>query len=198
MYAKMEFIKLPYLAIAMNTKIIIRTLLSGIILFLWQFVSWAASGLHSGSQNYTPKQDSIMAALSSMNLAEGGYIMPMPQPNASAEDFEKFSKETAGKPWAQVYYHPSKNSNMGVNMLRGVLIDFVLVFLLMFLLDKMPVLGLIQGKMYAVTVGIIAFFAEPYTHFIWYQTPNIWSFLIDAIIPYAIIGLLYAKFWQNK
>lgn len=182
----------------MNKKIIIRTLLSGIILFLWQFVSWAASGLHSGSQTHSPKQDTVMAFFESIQLEEGGYIMPMPKPDATQEEYEKFSKENGNKPWAQVYYHKTKSVNMGMSMLRGVLVDFILVFIMMFLFDKMPMLGLIQGKMYAIAIGLITFMAEPYTHYIWYQTPNIWSYLLDAIVPYAIIGLLYAKFWQNK
>jgi hypothetical protein len=37
----------------------------------------------------------------------------------------------------------------------------------------------------------------PYTNYIWYQTPDIWAHLLDAFVPYALLGFLYARFWRS-
>ena len=181
----------------MNKNIIVRTLLSGIVVFVWQFISWAVSPLHQSSQSHTPKQDTIMQFLNSMNLEEGGYFMPMPKPGSTPEEYEKFANENEGKPWAQLIYHKNNRNDMSLNMIRGLLVDLLLVFLLFGLLDLIPAISILQGALYACTIGIIGFFYEPYTHYIWYQQPGIWSYFLDAIAPYAIIGALYAKFWRK-
>lgn len=181
----------------MNKKLVYRTLLSGLIVFVWQFVSWAASPLHRSSQNHTPKQDSIMLFLNQLNLEEGGYFMPIPKPGSSPEEYEKFANESTGKPWAQLIYHKNNRNDMSLNMLRGLLVDFILVFLLFGILDLIPTMSLNQCILYTCSVGLIGFIYEPYTHYIWYQQPGIWSYLLDALIPYAIIGALYVKFWRR-
>ena len=44
-------------------KTIIASTVGGILLFMWQFLSWTAINLHSPSQQYSPKQDTILALL---------------------------------------------------------------------------------------------------------------------------------------
>jgi len=95
-------------------KTFYRALLGGLILFFYQFLSFAGANFHGNAQAYTEKQDTIMAFL-----------------------------------------------------------------------------------IYLCTVGFVAFLVVPYTNYIWYQTPDIWAHLLDAFVPYAIIGALYARFWRS-
>ncbi len=44
-------------------KSIIGAIVGGIIIFLWQLLSWGVLNLHEAQQKYTPKQDSILAYL---------------------------------------------------------------------------------------------------------------------------------------
>lgn len=44
-------------------KLIVGALVGGIIVFIWSFLSWGLLNLHSAGQQYTPKQDSILAYL---------------------------------------------------------------------------------------------------------------------------------------
>ena len=60
-------------------KTIIGTLVGGIILFMWQFLSWTALDLHRSAQNYSPKQDTILSYLSANLEKEGGYFLPTAQ-----------------------------------------------------------------------------------------------------------------------
>ena len=65
------------------------------------------------------------------------------------------------------------------------------------LLDKVADVNTTQSILYACTVGLFTFLVVPYTNYIWYQTPDIWAHLLDALVPYTLIGALYARFWRS-
>src|SRR6476646_3293002 len=94
-------------------KIFIGSLVGGIIIFMWQFLSWTVLDLHRPAQEYTPKQDSILAYLSTQFDSSAGYMLPNIPKGASSGDMKNLSEKSTGKPWAQVYYHKSLNTNMG-------------------------------------------------------------------------------------
>ncbi len=45
-------------------KILIGGLVGGILLFVWQTISWTVANLHEKGQRYTASQDSILNFLS--------------------------------------------------------------------------------------------------------------------------------------
>ena len=65
-------------------KTIVAALVGGIIIFIWQFLSFALINFHKPAQNYTDKQDAIMTFLNSQQLPEGGYILPNIPDNTTA------------------------------------------------------------------------------------------------------------------
>jgi hypothetical protein len=177
-------------------KLAIRSILGGLILFMYQFVSFAAANFHEKGQAYTEKQDTIMTFLNSLQLENKQYVIPRPSPTATDEERQAFATSGNGKPWAMVNYHTTKNTGMAMPMIRGLLVDILAIFLLFGLLDKIADINSNQSILYAVTVGLFSFIVIPYTNHIWYQLPDIWASLLDAIIPYAILGALYARFWR--
>jgi len=50
---------------------LLSTVLGGLILFFWQFLSFAAINLHGPAQEYTPLDREILAHLDGLNLEEG-------------------------------------------------------------------------------------------------------------------------------
>ena len=48
----------------------------------------------------------------------------------SAEEAQAAMDASAGKPWAQVFYHNSNTTDMGKNMARGFAVDFLAILLL--------------------------------------------------------------------
>ena len=110
-------------------KVIIASVIGGLILFVWQFLSWTILDLHRPMQNHTPKQQEILSFLGE-NLEEGNYLLPTLPVGTSWEEGEKQMKEAMGKPWAEIRYHKAMNTNMGMNMARGFLVDMIVVFLL--------------------------------------------------------------------
>ena len=118
-------------------KIIIGGLVGGILLFVWQTVSWTVSGLHDKGQQYTGKQDSILQYLNNIGLEEGGYMLPRSADGVSSEQMEKEWKESMGKPWARLTYYKSMEMNMGMNMARGAIADIIIVCFLAWIFTKM-------------------------------------------------------------
>ncbi len=173
-------------------KLIIAALVGGIILFLWQFVSWAAVNFHKDTQQYSEKQDEVLEFLS-QNLDEGFYFMPLA---AQGEDEQQKMEESIGKPWAQVYFHKSMTNNMAGNMSRGLVIDFLAAGLMAWMLLKMGNPSFQTILTSCIAVGLIGYFTIPYLNSIWFETPTI-AYLIDAVGSWGLVGLWFG-WWLRK
>jgi hypothetical protein len=176
-------------------KIIIAALVGGIILFMWQFVSWTLSGLHTGMQKYTPKQDEILKYLGD-NLEEGFYYLPTYPEGTSNEEAGKIMENSMGKPWAQVYYHKSLDANMGVNMVRGLVVDILAVLLLSWLLMKMGNASMQTIILTTLAVGFIGYLTDVYTKSIWFETKTL-ADLIDVIVGWGVVGV-WLGWWLRR
>jgi hypothetical protein len=121
-------------------KMIIGALVGGIILFVWQFLTWTVLNLHAAQQQYTPKQDSILTYLGTQFSEDGAYMLPTFAPGTSSDEMEKQMKASEGKPWAQIVYYtkmPGMNK-MFMNMGRVLLVNVFIVWLLCWLLTRIP------------------------------------------------------------
>ncbi len=170
-------------------KIFIGAIVGGIITFAWQTLSWTVLELHLGANQYTPKQDSILQYLGSQFQESGHYFMPTHPPGASAEEREKVATGAEGKPWAIVSYHTKWNGNMAGNILRGFLVNILMVALLIWILMKIPQASFSTIFLSALFVGLIGFMHFPYATYIWYESGDIRADLMDAIVMWGACGL---------
>ncbi len=180
----------------MNTKMIVGALVGGLLVFVWQFLSWTMLNLHGSGQKYTANQDSILNYLGTQLQEEGTYFLPTYAPGASQEDQQKLMETMAGKPWAQISYHKSMNTAMGMNMVRGFLVDVFAVMLLIWLLSKIPGLTFQTAITSSIVVGVIGYLTTEYTNSIWFENNSVPD-LIDAIVSWAICGT-WLGYWLRK
>lgn len=178
-------------------KSIIGALVGAIIIFLWQFLSWTMLDLHRAANEYTPKQDSIMAFLNTQFSEDGAYMLPCLPTGASMEDHEKLAKDATGKPWAQVVYHKAMNYNMGANIARGFVVNLIMVWLACWIFTKLNSQSFGTIFMATLFVGLIVFLNAPYTMHIWYQTRDVNAHLIDALVGWGVTGL-WLGWWLKK
>lgn len=180
-------------------KLIIGALVGGIILFVWQFLTWGALNLHEAQQRYTPKQDSILAYLGSQFNEDGAYLMPSYAPGISTEEMQKQMKATEGKPWAQVIYHKSMPgmNKMFMNMGRGLLVDVFIVWLLCWLLVKIPSPSFSTIFLGSIGTGIIVFLNAPYTMHIWYGSFDLMAHFVDTLVAWGLTGL-WLGWWLTR
>lgn len=167
---------------------IIGALIGGILLWLWQFLSWTALDLHRPGYDYHPKQQEIMDCLGQQLSDDGFYFLPNVPKGASAAEMQELEKTMAGKPWALIQYHKSYNTNMGLNIVRGLLVDMVAAFLLCWVLLNFAQLNLQKVLLSALAIGLLSYLTTYYTNHIWYEMPTMPD-LIDAIVGWGLVGL---------
>jgi hypothetical protein len=178
-------------------KTIVAAIVGGIIIFIWQFLSFALINFHKPAQNYTVKQDAIMNFLNSQQLPEGGYFLPNIPDNSTSAQRDLAMKEAEGKPWAIVQYHHTLKNNMVMNMVRGFLVDIIILLLFCWLLKKMGAPRFNTIVVGALVVGLIVFLNAPYTNAIWYENFDTWAHLADAIVSWGLVGLWLA-WWFGR
>jgi len=169
------------------------SIIGAVIIFAWQFLSFAMPNFHKSASRYTPTQDSILQLVAKQGLTEGMYFLGQPDPSLSQTEQEAYLEKLDGKPWAVINYHESNTMSMAMNMIRGFIVCFVISFLLfwLFLQQKNPT---VINRLYlALAVGVIGFFFVPYTNFIWYKAPDIFAHFADAIVPWLILGFVGHK-----
>jgi hypothetical protein len=178
-------------------KIIAGAIVGGIIIFIWQTLSWTVLNIHYKAEQYTPKQDSILQFLSTQDLKTGQYLMPGLPPGSTMDDMNKLGAKAEGKPWAVISYHQRHEMNMGMNMLSVFAVNILIVALLCWILLKMNAPGFGTIFLSSLFVGLIVFLNSPYTYHIWYQSPNMKGELIDAVVNWGAVGL-WLGWWLRK
>jgi hypothetical protein len=177
-------------------KLLIGALVGSIILFIWQFLSWAALDLHGSQMEYTAKQDQIMQAINAAGLEDGTYFMPRMPRDASTEEAQKAMEEATGKPWALLQYRNEMSAQSPTNFIRGWAVSFVAVLLLGWLLGQFREVTLSNAVIAAVSVGFIGYLTIPYLNSVWFEGNTIPD-LIDAIVPWALAGA-WLGWWMPR
>ncbi len=178
-------------------KIIIGSLVGAIIIFVFQFLSWGVLDLHRSAQQYTTKQDSILGYLSTQFDSSGGYLMPNTLKDASSDEMEHSQKNAMGKPWAQIFYHTSLNTNMGVNMVKNLVTNFLMVLFFCWIISGYTANSFGKTFLAAIFTGLIIFLHGAYTIHIWYETFDIEAHFADYLVSWGLTGI-WLGWWLNR
>jgi len=178
-------------------KIPVASLVGGLIIFIWQFLSWTVLDLHRPALQYTPKQDSILAYLGTQFDSSGGYFLPTVPANASSDDMKKLEETAMHKPWAQIAYHKSYDANMLVNILKALITDIITVLLFCWVVSGFTANSFGKTFLAALFTSLIVFLNANYIVHIWYETFDITSYLTDYLVSWALAGL-WLGWWLNK
>ncbi len=172
---------------------ILFSVIGGLILFIWQFLSFAMPNFHQSSMTYTPQQEEILNYLDEIGMEKGMYALGQPDPSLSQEEQQKQMENFAGKPWAVINYHETMEMDMVMPMVRGIIITIITAFLLFWLFTQQKNPTLLNRILLSLAVGIISFLYFPYSNFIWYKEPDIWAYFADGIVPWLILGFIGHK-----
>ncbi len=168
-------------------KLIIGAVVSALILFIWQFLSFSILDLHGSQMEYTANNDAILEVLEA-NLEEGEYFIPRAPRGSSQEESEAYMNERIGKPWALVNYHNILEYSFGMNLVRAILINLVAAFIICWILMRFADLNIKTAILASVGVGLIGYLTINYLDQIWFKSNSIPD-LIDAVVPWALIGV---------
>ncbi len=176
-------------------RLFIGALVGGLILFIWQFISWGPGNIHISEMQYTENQNELLDCMAG-KLETGTYYLPRVKYDADAETQAAFSENMIGKPWAIVSYREAFDFSFGGNLARGYAIDFVSVLLLCWILLKIPGISFSTTLISSITVGVIGYLNIAYLNHIWFETESI-PYLIDAIVGWGLCGA-WLGFWLTR
>jgi hypothetical protein len=179
-------------------KLLIGAIVGGIILFICQFLSWTVLNWHDDAYQYTDKQDAILNFLNTQLDKPGQYHLPALPPGSGNEQHEALMKSMDGKPWALVQYHQAFKMSMGSNMIRGLIVDMLIVAFFCAIISRMNSLNFTAILISALFVGMIVFFNVPYTHHIWYQDFDLMAYFADCIVGWGLIGIWLGFLYGRK
>jgi len=176
-------------------NLIIGSLVTAVILFIWQFMSWGLLDLHGENMKYTPNQEKVLTALSA-NLEPGKYFMPRAPETASQEEMQTISEGFIGGPWAVVSYHENMQMEMGSNMVRGFILNLIIGFLLCWIFGNFGDSSFSKILLSTLAIGFIGYLVFPYLDSVWFKGHTIPE-LIDAIVGFGIVGA-WLGWWLNR
>ena len=181
-------------------KTIIGAIVGGLLIFIWQTLSWTMLDLHRPAQDYTAKQDTIMNFLNSQLDKDGGYLMPTVPKGTSFEEATKAGEKNMNKPWAFIQYHRTYHitmNDMYMNMVRGLLATIVMVWLLCWILSQWAKPSFVNIFLACIFTGLIVFINEPYNTYIWYKIFDVRAHLLDALASWGLCGI-WLGWWMGK
>jgi len=180
-------------------KWFIGSFVGAVLIFLWQFLSWTVFQLHESEAKYTPSQDSVLSYLSRTFNTSGTYMLPTVPPGAPQEAMEELAKSMDGKPWATLTYRTSYTNDMIRPMIRGFLVDLVLVCCLIYLLTGVGTPAGVRIFASSIAIGLLTFLWGPYTAHNWFQTPTpeLQGHLIDSLVAWGLAGV-WLGWWLNR
>ena len=178
-------------------KIFIGSLVGGILIFIWQFLSWTLLDLHRPAQQYTPNQESILEYLNTQFDSSGGYYLPTMPEGASMDGQNKLMENSLGKPWVQIFYHKRLDVNMGLNMAKNLVTNIIMVMLFCWIISGYAANSFGKTFLAAIFTGLIVFLHGAYTEHIWYETFDLGAHLTDYLLSWGLVGI-WLGWWLNR
>lgn len=179
-------------------KLVIGALVGGILVFLWQTLSWTALMLHAKEYQKAPAQDTIMNFLNSQFSETGQYMIPAVDENASSDERQKAMDAMQGKPWAVVSYHKAYNANMVTNIIRGLLVDIIAVFFVCWVLSGNTNRSFGRIFISTVLIGVAGYLFIPYSNQIWFQPPGAITNFVDTLLSWGLCGIWLGWWFSRK
>ncbi|MDX2048449.1 MAG: hypothetical protein SFU87_16805 [Chitinophagaceae bacterium] len=178
-------------------KLLVGAIVGGILVFLWQTLSWTVLNLHGKEYRKAANQDSIIQFLSSQFSDDGQYMIPAVDETATAEERQKAAESMQGKPWAVVGYHKAYNTDMTTNIIRGLLVDVIAALMVCWVLMKMTNSTFTNIFLGSVFIGLAGYLFIPYSGHIWFQNPGASTHLIDSLVSWGLCGI-WLGWWLNR
>lgn len=186
----------------MRKQLILGSLLGGLVLFLWGFVSHAALGWYDPQLRSFTNEPSVQDEIVSGVSGSGLYLLPNLTPAqqglpkeeraaAEAEVMERFSRGPTVFAVVRVGPQASMPVLLGVQLLLGAVTALVAAWLLA--LAKLPTYGRRVAFVTALALILVLFAKLP--NWLWWSFPAGYTLVesLDALIGFALLGAVLGR-----
>ena len=181
-----------------HNELVIGALVGGILVFLWQTLSWTVLNLHAKEYQKAPAEDTIMNFLSQHFSEDAQYRIPGMDENASSDEMEKKMEEMKGKPWAVVSYHKAYTGDMMSGILKGFAAALISALFVCWILMTNPNRTFGGIFISTILIGVAGYLYIPYSNHIWWEAPGAITNLVDVLISWGLCGLWLGWYLKNK
>jgi len=172
-------------------RILIASVLGGIVLFIWGALSHMVFGIGDAGVKSMPNEEAVRSALGA-NIQEAGFYF-FPTPDAE--------QNLPAGPSGILIYHPDDALQMTSKQLITELITNILCAWIAAML-MMKAMGGLAGTgarvMFVAMLGLFATAAVDIPYWNWYGFPGDYTLgaLIDNLIGFTLVGVMLA--WRLK
>lgn len=186
-------------------RIILASILSGIILFVWGMLSWMVLPIHDGTLRPLPDSQAVIDVLKKQNLEDGYYLYPAypespsgpgPEMDAMMQEFEK--KHQAGPIFSVIYkaegMPPMPPQMMIAGLLINMLSSFIAATLLSMAIKNGARMTYFQRFRFVALIGVFAAIVSflNLKNWMYYPTDFTRAMMLDLLLTWIIGGLVIA------
>ncbi len=172
----------------MTKRILLSSLLGGLVMFIWGAISWTALPWHHWTFN-SFKDSAQVSQIIKTNTSQSGMYLLNTEPTAE-------NPQSTAKPlvFASVF-QPGMSSSMGPYLIGGLIIQIIAAFLVSLLLNMTRGLSYAARVGFVVLFGLAAFVSTelPYWNWFHFSTSYTLVSLLDLLIEWFLGGLVIAK-----
>ena len=178
-------------------KLIISTLVGGVILFLWGWLSWTVLPLHEASMHNINNEEAVITAMDVNMDHQGVYVFPAMPTGADQAALEEWSQKYQRGPIGMIIYNPDGAEPMMLSqMIIGLILTFISVFIASWFLSRSTAVtsNYIARVSYFGMLGIFVSVVAHLTNWNWmgYPLDYTTAWIFDTIIGWLITGLCVA------
>ncbi len=171
-------------------KNLLLSLLAGVLLFVWGFISWAVLPWHMMVASKFTNEAAVSQVLKANAPQTGVYYLPFSEKDHGPDQVGAFANVLP----------QGTEMNMGRQMSIGLVTQIVSAFLVLSLLSMTR--GLTYwGKagffaLAGLTIGFVSH--APYWNWFGFPAPYVGVTILDSLIGWTLAGLAVAKFARGK
>ena len=180
----------------MTGKIIVSALVGGILIFVWQSLSWAALDLHGDAMASSPEGQVEILDKMAVHLDDQLYYLSHADPDA---DYETFNEQAKGKPVAMVRFMPSYENNMTPLMVRGLVYAILVALVVSLILARSRANGFLGRWLTVMGFALVLILLDTLGDMNWWYDPMSWvrPEIIDYLAMFGLSGLFMA-WWMGR